>query len=107
MSEYSVQAISLSGLKPTTEAVSSEDTFLNDGRTFLVVSNGDTGSVTVTINSVVPCNYGFDHDIEVVVPAGEDRWIGEFPVGRFNNSEGKVTVGYDSTTNITAGAVRI
>ncbi|MCK4521994.1 MAG: hypothetical protein KAU20_05455 [Nanoarchaeota archaeon] len=107
MADYTVQAIALTGLEPALVAVALSDAFINDGRTFLVVSNGSGGSIDVTIDCIVPCNYGHDHDIVVAVPAGEDRWIGEFSTGRFNSSEGKVTVGYSAITTVTAGAVRI
>lgn len=106
MSAYTVQAMSLSGLDVTFAEVTSEDTFLNDGRTFLVVKNGGTGSIDVTIDSVVPCSYGFDHDVVVAVPSGEERWIGVFPTGRFN-SNGVVTITYSEVTNVTATVVKL
>jgi len=107
MAEYSVQKVSLSGVEITKEAVTSEDQFINDGRTCLVVYNGDSSDITVTIDSVVPCNYGYDHDVVVTVPAGKEIWVGPFPCGRFNDGNGKVTVSYSGTTSVTAAAVKI
>ena len=107
MGVYSVQSIVLTGLEPSFASAADEDSFVNDGRTFLVVKNGSGSSIDVTVNSVVLCNYGFDHDLTIAVPAGEERWIGSFPVGRFNSSEGKVVVGYSSITTVTAAAVKI
>ena len=104
--EYTVQNVSMDGINPTFDSVTSSDTFLNDGRTVLIVKNGGSSDITVTITDVVPCNYGFMHDLTVTVAAGEERWIGVFPVGRFNDN-GYVTVDYSDTTNVTAAAVRI
>lgn len=62
------------------------DEFANDGRTTLTVRNGSGSSVTITIPSAAACNQGGTHPITVAVPAGEDRLIGPFELGRFGRT---------------------
>ena len=108
MAVLTVQQISLAGLEPAFVAADAEgDEFVNSGRVFLHVKNGDALAATVTIDSQAPCNYGFDHNVEVSVPAGEERLIGPFKRNRFNNSEGKVQVAYSSVSNLTVAAVEL
>ena len=87
------------------------DEFLNDvptaTRTFLAVNNASGGSVNATINSQINCSQGFDHDSVVTVPAGEERWIGPFDKGRWNDVDKKVQVTYDAVTSVTVGVFEI
>ena len=57
-------------------AASASDKYAVENNVFLVVknSNGAAASRTITIPAVKACNQGFDHDIVMVVPAGE-TWI--------------------------------
>lgn len=104
MADLAVQATSLTGLAVTYAAASAGgDTFDNDGRTVLLVKNSDTAAHTVTPNSVTPCNYGFDHDVAVSVPAGGGREIGPFDPSRYGVS---VSVAYSAVTGMTVAAVR-
>ena len=97
MSSLTVKNVSLTGLKPIFVAATEEgDTFVNNGRTFLHVKNADTvAERTVTINSLVDCNQGHDHNIEVEIPKEEERIIGPFSPSRFNSNTGVVSVTYD------------
>lgn len=104
--EYTVQSMTMDGVSPTYDAVTASDTFLNDGRTFLVVKNGGGSAIDVTISDVVPCNYGFTHDLVVSVAAGAEEWIGVLPVGRFNDN-GYATVTYSDITSVTAAAIKV
>lgn len=88
-------------------ASSGGDTFPNDGFTFLRVKNGGGSSITVTINSQTPCNYGFDHDMTVTVAAGAEELIGTFPVNRFNDANGYVSVTYSAVTSVTVEAISV
>jgi len=112
MAELTVQQIDLEGLEAAFVAADEEgDSFVNDGRVFLHVKNGALASVTVTIDSVVLCDQGHDHDINVVVPAaGEEesgeRLIGPFPK-RFNDENNMVSVAYSAASDVTVAAVRL
>lgn len=101
-----VQSVNMDGAAVTMAAPLASDSFLNDGRTMLIVTNGGSASITVTVNSVVPCNYGFDHDITVDVGAGATEYIGVFPTGRFNAADGTVGVTFSDITSVTAAAVK-
>jgi hypothetical protein len=103
MATYSVQTAAVTGTVLTMGAVSASDDFPNDGKTFLIVNNASAGEIDVTINSVTPCDQGFDHDIIVAVGAGVEKMIGPFSVARYGASVG---VTYESTASVTAAAVR-
>lgn len=79
----------------------------NAGRTVLLVKNGDASGKTVTINSQVPCNQGFDHDVAVTVAAGATETIGPFDPARWNDSSGLVQVTYSAVTSVTVAAMRV
>ena len=108
MADLAVQAVSLSGLNPSfVAAAAGGDAFLNAGREFLHVKNGGGSEVTVTVDSQVPCNQGYDHNAVVAVPAGQERLIGPFPKARFDYANQKVQVAYSDVTSVTVAAVRL
>jgi len=103
-----VQEITPTGLKPTFVAANAEGNFFpNDGRVYLEVKNDGSTPVDVTINSIAPCSYGFDHNLEVAVPNGETKKIGPFQVSRFNDTGGKTHIAYSGITDVTVGVFRI
>lgn len=108
MATLTVQDIDRSaGLEPTyVAAAGGGDDFPNDGDTFLVVINGGGAPITVTGDSTVMCNFGFDHNEPdgVSVPAGDTRFFGPFPVSRFGAS---LAVSYSGVTSVTVGAIRL
>lgn len=106
MALLNVQKASLTGLAPTfTAAAAGGDAFVNDGRTLLYVKNGGASEITVTVNSQQPCNYGFDHDLQVAIPASGERIIGPFRQDRFNDANGQVVVTYTAVTSVTVAAI--
>ena len=108
MATLNVQRVSLSGLEPSfSNCDSGGDEFVNSGKAFIWIKNNDTSAHTVTIDSQEPCSYGYDHDVSVQVPAGEERLIGPFPKNRFNDSEGKVQISYDGVTNLQIAVIEI
>lgn len=109
MSLRTPQVIALTGITPTlTAAEVGGDEFVNSGRDFIHIKNGDASPITVTINSQVDCNQGVDHDVEVVVPASTgEKFIGPFPKDRFNDEANKVQITYSAVTSVTIGIVRL
>lgn len=108
MAVLTVQKISHSGLSPSFSAADvAGDEFVNGGRTILYVKNGGASQITVTVDSAKPCNYGFDHDLTVNVPAGDERVIGPFAPDRFNNSSARVAVSYTDVTSVTVAALEV
>lgn len=102
----SVQKPGLGGVV-TFAAAAATDTFPNDGNTVLIVKNDSAADITVTIDSARPCNYGFDHDVSVTVPAGGERVIGPFPRNRFNDNNSQVAVSFSDTLSVTVAAVSL
>lgn len=98
----------VNGINPTlVAAAAGGDSFTNDGKTLLYVKNAHTASITVTINSLQPCNQGFDHNIVITVAAGSTIQVGPFPTPRFNDNTNKVGVTYSLVTALTVAAVSI
>lgn len=108
MATLTVQTVSLTGLSASyTAAATAGDEFANDGRTVLYVLNADSAATTVTVASVTSCNYGFDHDTVVSVPAGSEIFIGPFNRARFNAADGNVDVTYSSIADLTVAAISV
>ena len=102
-----VQEIVLAGLIPALVAANVDGNFFsNDGRAYLEVKNGGLDPITVTINSITLCSYGFDHNIEVTIAGGATKKIGTFPPGRFNDASGKVNISYSGITSVTVGVFK-
>ena len=99
-----VQTVSTAGSQPTFTAVSSSDTFNNDGKTTLVVKNGGGVSVNVTPAPSQPCSQGVVHaGAPIAVPAGQEKWIGPFRPDIYGSV---VTVAFSATTSVTAAPIR-
>lgn len=105
----SVQAVSLTGVVPSFSAatVTVGDKFLNNGRVYVEVINGAGAPINVTVDSLVNCNQGHDHNITVAVANGTRKKIGPFPMSIFNDASGYVTVICSSVTSITLGAFSV
>lgn len=67
----------------------------------------DPTFVAASVNSQTPCNYGFDHDAVVAVPAGGERVIGPFPKARFNDASDKVLISYSGVTSVTVAVLEV
>lgn len=106
-SELTVAQISRTGIEPTLVAANVDGNFFdNDGMIFLNVNNADASPHTITVDSVVDCDQGVDHNVVVVVAASENHLIGPFPTGRFNTT-GQAHITYDAVTSVTIEAVRL
>lgn len=98
------QAVPGAGAAPVFNPVSAADVLVNNGNSYYHVKNGGASPDTVTVDSVAPCNYGFDHDYSVSVPAGQERLLGPFPVSRFGQN---VNVTHSFVTSVTAALVSL
>jgi hypothetical protein len=102
MAELTVKSITQSGVQPVPVAAADlGDTFDNDGATFFHALNGSAGSITVTFTAQNGCSQGFDHDIAVAVPAGEERMIGPFEKYLYDNADEEVEVTYEAHEDLT------
>lgn len=81
--------------------------FENDGRTVLVVRNGDASTRTVTVVGVA-CSHGRTANIAVAVQAGRVAELGPFDRDLFNQpsgaDQGKVYVDWSASTPTTVKA---
>lgn len=103
MATLTKQSVVRTGLEPSYDAASSGgDEFANTGAEFIHVKNGDGSPHTVTIETpnLVDGTLAIA-DRDVVVPAGEERMIGPFPVGTYNDGDGLVQLTYDAVTSVT------
>ncbi|WP_298272227.1 hypothetical protein [Geobacter sp.] len=108
MAILAVQKVSQTGLAPAYLAADvAGDEWTNGGRSMLHVKNGSAAAVTVTIDSVKSCDQGFDHDVQVSVPAGSERLIGPFEPRRFNNASGRCKASYSAVASVTVAALEV
>lgn len=107
MATLTVQASSITGLQPTYGAVAAADVFANDGRTVIYVKNAGGSPDTVSIDSLVACNQGVDHNGGGSVSAGQERVFGPFDMTRFNDSNGQVAVTHSFLTSVTCAVIRL
>lgn len=107
MAQLDVQEIDHPGLEPDAGLAGADaagDTFQNTGNEFLRVQNGAGADRVVTVDSVQECSFGFDHDVQVTVPAGEERWIGAFSVERFGETP---SITYDDAAGLQVGVYNL
>lgn len=108
MADLTVQSISRTGLEPTyAAATGGGDAFVNDGRTFFHIKNGDVSDKTVTFVTQKTVLALAVADLAVVVTASEDRMVGPFPTGVFNDGNKKVSVTYSAVTSVTVAAIKL
>lgn len=108
MAILTVQTISRSGLLPSlVAAAGGGDEFANEGKTFLWVVNGDVSSKTVTLVTPQSVLGLAIEDLQVTVPASEQRLVGPLPVGIFNDANSRVQVTYSDVTSVTVAAVNM
>jgi len=89
-------------------AVAASDTFANDGRTFLLISNQNASTCEVTVDLATdphasePTASTTATNISLLTT--EEHLLGPFPTGKFGTT---VTVNYSITATVTAMAFRL
>ena len=107
MATLDVQQIDLVGLEPSYDtAAELGDEFINDGQIFFHAKKSSVGDVTLTFDSVLACDQGYDHDLVVTLPGSGEIMVGPF-TKRFNDENKKVSVGYSPYTDVTVAAIRL
>jgi hypothetical protein len=112
MASISIQTVTPAGVVISKASASSGgDSFVNDGHTFLEVSNGHaSASRTVTIVSAISSlrtNAGILNvsSKTITIPALTTKRIGPLNKDHFNDSNGKVNLTYsDSAADLTVAA---
>lgn len=102
MATLTPQQITLAGTVVTYAAAAvGGDKALPGATAVLRVNNGGTGSITVTLDSVVPSSYGDDVNPAITVAAGVEKAILLSPASRFAGPDGLVSVTYSGVTSVT------
>lgn len=111
------QTVTRAGLVPSYGAVdqANGEVFVNTGKEFLLVKNGDGSDHTVTITTPGTIDGQAIPDLAVVVTLGEERCIGPFPKAIYNTTdtgqtpdlENAVLVDYDSGTSVTVALIKV
>ena len=97
----------ITGVALAYQAANAEGNYIinTTGRVVLHVKNGGGGAISVTVDSQQACDQGYDHDVVVSVPAGEDRMIGPLTTYRFNDEDGRVQIAYTGVSSVTVAAI--
>lgn len=107
MAELTVQQIDLGGLEPSyVAAAEAGDEFVNDGRVLFCAKKSTAGDITLTFDSQVECDQGYDHDLAVTLPGEGEVMVGPF-TRRFNDESNMVNVAYSDESNVTVAAIRL
>jgi len=103
-----VQDIVKTGLSPSYTAANADGhSVANVGDMLVHVKNGGAGSITVTCQTPAKQD-GMDiAELQVAIPAGEERMIGSFPTRTFNQSDGTVYVDFSGVSSVTVAALRL
>lgn len=106
------QDIVITGLNATySSADATNDHSVANGRgdVMIHVVNGGGGAINVTVPTPATAAQGLTiQDPTISVPAGQDRFIGPFDLGVFNQSDGTgVYIDLDSDTSVTIAALRL
>lgn len=100
------QTVVEGGLEATLEAGAATMEFVNTGLQYVWCVNGATDAI-LTFTSQTVCDRGSTHNIATTVTASEERLIGPFPKGRWNDANAKVQFAIDDTTNVTIAVLTL
>jgi len=110
-----VQTVTFAGLNYALGSAATADAVTNDGRTFLLFSNANASSRTLTIAANDATRPGFGSiatpDTTVTLPGsgtnGGVAVVGPFPAERFNDGTGKINYTLDVATGMSVAAVKL
>jgi hypothetical protein len=83
------------------------DTFPNTGKEVLIVKNGSASPITVTLDIKATLDGQAVTDPTVTINAGIEKIIGPFPLGYYNDANGRVSVTYSAVTTVTVKALSL
>jgi hypothetical protein len=103
----SYQRIEIAGLDVVhANADPAGDLVPGDDRGFLVVTNGSTAAVTVTVAVPGRTRFGLlEPDVDVSVPANDVAFIGPMSRGLVNAEANGVEISYSAAASVTVAAV--
>jgi len=108
MATLTVQEISRSAITPSYGAAAGGgDQFPNDGRTYLHIKNGGGSSITLTVATQMTVDGKAVADDAITVTNAQERIVGPFPPGIYNDANGMVQLTYSGVTSVTVGAFRL
>jgi hypothetical protein len=67
-------------------------------------STPGVGDTTISVAAQVECNFGFFHDRNLSIPAGEERFMGPFP-RHYVDAQGRIEIKYTSVNGVTIAAL--
>lgn len=105
-----LQDMTPAGLEATYSAANADGHSIKNAKenVFLHVKNGDGSDHTVTIQTPATAAGEPIDERQVVVTAGEERFIGLFDRSVFNQvADGSVYVDFDAVTSVTVAAIRM
>lgn len=103
------QVVLNSGLNPTYGAgdAVNHHQFVNDGRQILHVKNGGGSPINVTISTNAKVAGITVPSVVIAVTNAQDRFIGPFDPGVFNQSGGLVYADLSAATSVTLAVLRV
>lgn len=110
MAALTVQNILIDGAQKATlvPAAAAGDSFVNEGKTFIEVDNGDAGDITVTIAGQRNLPLGTSADQTIVVAGLSVALIGPFPVGNYNReTDESVVIDYSAVVSVIVAAFSV
>lgn len=108
MALLTVQEINRLAITPSfAAAAGGGDTFPNDGRTYLHIKNGGGSSITLTVTTQLTVDGKALADDSITVTNGQERIVGPFPPGIYNDASNQVSLGYSGVTSVTVGVFRL
>jgi len=107
MAALTVQTLTLGGVELTgNSAAAGGDTFLNDGRTYFLMDNGDASPHTPTFDAtqtVTSASLAVA-DLAVATAATKKKIYGPFPLATFGTT---VSVSYDAVTSVVVDVFKL
>lgn len=102
MAEILAQAMTRSGLKATysTPTGGGTDYFANYGNQFIHIKNGGAVSTTMSITVTGTVDGLSVSARTVVTPAGEEKFVGQFPMASYNESGNNVRISFSAVTSV-------